>query len=463
VAQVVILGAGLTGLCTAYHLEKNNFFDFKIFEKNNIPGGLLRSFEQEGFTFDFTGHLLHINNNQFWDFINATCDIKNFTLNNRHSAIYLQNTLTPYPFQINLAGLPNQIIIDSIYGFINRKAHIKKPKNFYDWVLKYFGSGMGKYFFFPYNQKILSYDIKKIKPEWTGRFVPQTNLKTILNATLCNNPIEQVGYNTQFYYPKIGGIEFLINEIIKNLRNNIYTNHSASVIDTKNKIITFENGTQEKYNLLINTIPLDMLLKSLQERSDSTLKRASSKLLCNSVINFNLGFNVEELINKSWIYFPEKKYNFYRIGFWHNISKTSVKKNCTAIYGELSYMPNTKTQKQIQNNTQKSIQQTIALLKLKKSNIITEKILHIPHAYVIYDFWREKNLKKILEQLKQNYIYSIGRYGEWKYASMQEAFLDGKKAAEEILEKLNTTKQKNIIPAFKYIEKRESYIKQKEL
>jgi hypothetical protein len=176
-----------------------------------------------------------------------------------------------------------------------------------------------------------------------------------------------------------------------------------------------------------------------------------------------LGFNVDELTDKHWMYFPEKKYHFYRIGFWHNISKASVKKNCTAIYGELSYLPNTKSEKQIQKLTDKAIKQSIQTLGLKESNIVTEKILHIPHAYVICNFWREKNLKKLLIKLKESSIYSIGRYGEWKYASMQEAVLEGKKTAQEILDILNRTKQKNIIPAITYIEKKENYIKQKQL
>ena len=56
----------------------------------------------------------------------------------------------------------------------------------------------------------------------------------------------------------------------------------------------------------------------------------------------------------------------------------------------------------------------------------------INHAYVIYDEWREKNLSKIHKQLENNAVHSIGRYGEWKYSSMQEAVLDGKKIAEKL-------------------------------
>ncbi len=439
-AEIVILGAGLTGLSCAYHLEKKGFFNFKIFEKNSSPGGLLRSFNQNNFTFDFTGHLLHINNDYFFNFINSISNIDNFNLVERNTAIYINKNLTPYPIQINLSGLSKNIIINSIYGFINRKKQIKQPQNYYQWILKHFGSGLGKHFFFPYNKKILSYNVKKITPSWTGRFVPKTDLKTMLKAALGKNIVKNVGYNFQFYYPKSGGIEFLIKQLLKKLKCPIYTNYRAEKIDLKNKIIYFTNGHKEKFEKLINTIPLNCFLKSLKEKSNTTFKNAANKLLCNSVINFNLGFNTRNIGNKHWIYYPEKKYPFYRIGFWHNINKNSTPTNYTAIYGETSYLPKTKTKKQIYNLTEKSIKKSLNVLELKKSNIITQKILHIPHAYVIYNFWREKNLKKLLKRLKELSVYTIGRYGEWKYSSMQEAVLDSKKVVDELLSPPNYLK-----------------------
>ena len=58
-AQVVIIGAGLTGLSTAYHLEQQEFFDYLMFEQESEIGGLCRSVRNDGFTFDYTGHFFH--------------------------------------------------------------------------------------------------------------------------------------------------------------------------------------------------------------------------------------------------------------------------------------------------------------------------------------------------------------------------------------------------------------------
>ena len=448
--KVVILGSGLTGLSAAYHFEQQGFFDFKIFEKNSSTGGLLRSFYQDGFTFDFTGHLLHISNPEFYQFIDNVAGINNFFVQERNSFIYTHNKFIPYPFQSNLYDLPKEVIFDCINGYVNRKKNIKNPKTFYEWVLKYFGSGIGKHFFFPYNSKLLAYNLKKITPSWTGRFVPKINFETILKSALNKNNNNNVGYNSSFYYPKKDGIQFLINNLEKKIKSKIYKNHKAINIDLKNKTIYFENGHTEKFDKLISTMPLDILLNSLNEKSNTKLKDASSKLLCNSVINFNLGFNTNNIKDKHWIYYPEKKHPFYRIGFWQNICKNSAPINSSAIYGETSYLAKNKTsektfnvKKQIEQITKNSINKAIEALELTNKNITIKKILHIPRAYVIYDLWREKHLKSLHKRLNSISIFSIGRYGEWKYSSMQEAFLDGKNITKTIIKTENIVPDKN--------------------
>ncbi len=447
-AKIVILGAGLTGLSSAYHLEKSNFNDYKIFEKEKEVGGLCKSVTSDGFTFDYTGHLLHIKSPYFKNFLEDTAGNleKTFNLHTRRSFIYSNNIYTPYPFQTNLYGLPSKTIAECIEGYVKRKKQIRKPQSFYEWTLKYFGSGIGKHFMFPYNKKLWAYDTKKIHPSWTGRFVPQTSLKKIIEGAVSKSS-KTIGYNASFYYPKEGGIGYLPNAMAKKITKPIHKGYKATKIDLLNKVVFFENGHQEKFETLISTLPLKELLKRTKEGSSTNLKSATNKLLCTSLVNFNIGVKHQNLSEKHWIYFPEKQYPFYRIGFWQNFSKNIVPQNYSAIYGELSYLPGTRTKKQIQNLTQKSIKQFLNVFVLKKEDIKTEKILHIDYAYAIYDLWRAKNLDKLHKRLNEESIYSIGRYGEWKYSSMEEAILDGKNAVEKILNSNRHSAPKGATPS----------------
>lgn len=431
-AEIVILGAGLTGLSAAFNFEQRDYLDYEIFEQDSRPGGLLKTESIDGFNFDYTGHLLHISDPRFKSFLEDIFDFEqDLVLNKRNSSIFHSNMFVPYPFQMNLYGLPADVIYECIDGYIKRKINLKKTISFYDWVLKYFGSGFGKHFFFPYNGKLLSYDVKKVLSSWTGRFVPQTNLKLILNGAIQRKIDQSVGYNSCFYYPKCGGIEVLISKIKSRLKNKIKTNHKVVFIDLQKKVVYFENGHEEKYNKLITTIPLKDLLAGTK-----SFNHISEKLLCSSVVNFNLGFNKNDIGPWHWIYFPESQFPFYRVGFWNNISQSCVKHGCSGIYGETSYLQGSKSCRQVDNLIEKSEEKVLNFLRLSGNNIVTRRTLHLKYAYVIYDLWREKNLPKILNILEQNSVFSVGRFGGWNYSSMQEAFIDGVKVVERVLKEI---------------------------
>ena len=430
--SVVILGAGLTGLSTAYHLEQQGFYDYKIFEKDAISGGLCRSIEQDGFTFDFTGHLLHSNDAYFSTFLNTVCGPDAFNAIQRRSFIYSHDTYTHFPFQSNLYGLPADVIVECIEGFIKKPTKLAKNASFHDWAVHMFGDGITKHFFDPYQTKIFAYDINKITASWTGRFVPNTSLTDLIKAAIAPQVSSSAGYNPQFLYPKKGGIFSLIQGITKQITNPIKTKYSVESIDLKNKIITFANGDFERFETLINTIPLDIFLEKLKEPSSVSLRKQSSKLLCNSIANFNLGVQNPNISDKHWVYLPEEKFPQYRMGFYHNFSTHMTPPGCSSVYGEFAYLKSTDPIR-IQEAISQGIASTQKLLEISPAQIITERTIHISHAYVLFDFWREKNLPKIHEILLQNNIHSIGRYGAWKYSSMQESVLDGKTMAELIV------------------------------
>lgn len=448
VADIIILGAGLTGLSAAFHLEQLNVLDYQIFEKNDRPGGLLQSVSCDGFTFDHTGHLLHISDDYFRAFLNSLADLEsNFLFVQRRSAIFSHNTLTDYPFQMNLYGLPLPVIAECLEGFIKRSSKLRNPGTFHDWVMKHFGKGIGKHFFFPYNSKLLAYDLKKIHPSWTGRFVPSTTLEALIQGALQNKPLEGVGYNSSFYYPKQGGIEFIIHRLLKRINAHVQTSHTVVEIDMHAKMVTFSNGRQERFKKLISTLPLNTLLNLLKEPSNSTLKKGAQNLECNSVINLNLAFSQKLDNDKHWIYTPEKEFPFYRLGFWNNVCQSSVPPQHTAAYVEMSYLPGTKTDLQLRRLIDQGRKKTLDFFGLSSADIVLEKILHLQHAYVIYNNWREKNLNNVLNQLKNNNIHSVGRFGEWKYSSMQDAVLDGKNVAQQIASHLNI---QQIVPIQSY-------------
>jgi protoporphyrinogen oxidase len=435
VARVVIIGAGLTGLSTAYYLEQNDFLDYTVIEKNARPGGLLRSESVNGFTFDYTGHFLHCSDHIFRQFLDDVVGFEKLTLIRRLSSIFSHHTYTDYPFQMNLHGLPLDVITECIEGYAQRLTRIKNPSTFYTWVLKNFGRGFGKHFFFPFNRKLAAYDIRRIHPSWTGRFVPNTNLHTIIAGALEAKNQSNIGYNSSFYYPLSGGIEMVIKHLLNALSTPIRTSQTISEIDPLTKTIRYANGTHERYEKLVSTMPLNQLLALITSSSRTPLHHYASKLHCNAIININLGFATQLPHHRHWIYFPEQQYPWHRLGFWHTICPQLAPPGHSSLYAEFSYLPDRTSSHQVNDKISHTIEKILAFLELSEHHIVVKNILHLDHAYVIYDTWREGNITKILDALRAMDIYSIGRYGAWKYSSMQEAVIEGNQTAETLCKK----------------------------
>lgn len=434
-AQVVIIGAGLTGLSTAYYLEQNKFFDYALIEKNARPGGLLRSETVNGFTFDYTGHFLHCNHPLFNNFLNDIVGFEHLMPVTRSSSIFSHNTYTHYPFQMNLYGLPTNVIAECIEGYVQRPTHIRNPQTFYAWVLKYFGRGFGKHFFFPFNHKLAAYDVRRMHPSWTGRFVPSTNLEAIIKGALAHQQPTQIGYNSSFYYPQAGGIEMVIKRLCATLSGPITTLRSIAKIDPLTKTIFYTDGTQEHYSTMISTMPLNQLLTLLAPSSRIPLNQYASRLACNAIANINLGFTTSLPLNWHWTYFPEPEYPWHRIGYWHNICPQMAPAGRSSLYAEFSYQPQKTSPQLIAENAHHTIAKILEFLGLSEHHIMAKNILILDHAYVIYTAWREQNINKILSSLRAMDIYSIGRYGAWKYSSMQEAVIEGYQTAQIVCKK----------------------------
>ena len=97
---VVVIGAGPTGLSAAYHLGEE-----PALEENDRVGGWCRSIEDNGFTFDYAGHIMFSNDPYVHELYKMLLG-DNVHWQDREAWIYSKNVYTRYPFQGALYGLP---------------------------------------------------------------------------------------------------------------------------------------------------------------------------------------------------------------------------------------------------------------------------------------------------------------------------------------------------------------------
>ncbi|MBI2069989.1 MAG: FAD-dependent oxidoreductase [Elusimicrobia bacterium] len=428
----VIIGGGLAGLSAAYHLKR----DWVIFEKDTKVGGLAASEHEAGFTFDKTGHLLHMHNpyTKGWLIDNLLKD--KLALLKRDSWIYSKNVFTRFPYQANTYGLPPKIVADCVVSFLKTRDKMAKPSpdpSFHDWCLETFGAGISNHFMFPYNRKLWRVDLKKMTTEWIRNFVPVPSREEVLYGALVDQK-KFFGYNATFYYPKQGGIQALPDAIASCLEGaDLYMGVDVVEINWQKKELTTSQGRRYSYDWLINTAPLNQFLERLTPRLPKALDAARAKALNYTVVyNLNLGITNPKPSEKHWVYFPEGKFRFYRIGTSSNFAPALAPPGMSSFYVEFAAW------EREHFDYKKMLNHTISALRglgwmRPKDEVSMTKWIRIAPAYVIFTKERRNFLPEAFKFLEQNNILSTGRYGAWKYSFMEEAILDGKAAAEKVL------------------------------
>ena len=442
---VVILGGGLAGLSTALHLERAGWRDYRLLEKDSRIGGMTRSESVDGFTFDYTGHVLHFKDEANRELVLQLLG-ENIHLVQRNSWIFSKGVYTRYPFETNTYGLPKDVIKECVQGFIeaqyiragngnqmlSSQALLPEPteQSFEDWIYTHFGRGIGKHFMISYNEKLWSVHPREMTSDWMGRFVPQTNLSDILDGAL-SDEAKPMGYNASFYYPLRGGIEALPRAFADCLpHGHIEVDKEVREIDLRGKVVTLHNGERVPYHTLVTSVPLRQFVK-LVKSVPLQIRDAATDLRHNSVFNVNLGIN-RIVTDKHWIYFPEHEYVFYRVGCSSNLSPFMAPHGSSSLYIEVSYSDEKPIDKpRVLEQVKRDIRK--AGLVKESDQIISEQCIDIPCAYVIYDRKHKRNVALIREFLRANQVFTIGRYGAWEYSGMEDAIAYGRRTAAELV------------------------------
>jgi protoporphyrinogen oxidase len=424
--KTVILGGGLTGISLAYHLKG----DYQLIERDSRLGGLCKTDIIKGFYFDKTGHWLHLRNRYTKSLVRKILGDGLVSVE-RKSMVYSKGVYTPYPFQANTYGLPPRVVKECLLGFLDawfgKALQKKEPHNFEEWIYHHFGKGIARNFMIPYNKKLFGIHPKHITSAWCDRFVPKPTLEEVVSGAAGENE-KKLGYNISFFYPKKGGIETLIRSFSSGL-NNINLNLCPKSIEYKKRYLVLSNGTRIAYKNLVSTIPLPELLK-LMPSLPAKVREAAGNLRFSSVLYFNLGLSHDVDHDYHWMYIPEEKYPYYRIGFFSHVVPSLAPRGKSSLYIEISHRRPLKTERLIPM-VHKGLKD-MGIIRSKK-DIIVSDIRDIKYGYVIFDNNYYSSTSTIFKFLSEQGIYPAGRYGAWKYSAMEDAILEGKSLAEQII------------------------------
>jgi protoporphyrinogen oxidase len=430
--DALIIGGGLAGLSTAYHLRHSGR-SVLVAEKAARVGGAAGSLMRSGFVFDYSGHLLHLHSPYGRRLVGSLLrgNLKTIA---RSAWIRLQGRYTRYPFQANTYGLPAATVVDCLTGFLEtvygRKRGVGREPDFAQWSLRRFGSGICRHFMFPYNRKLWGVPLSRLTTEWQGRFVPAPAPTEVLAGAL-QDQTKRFGYNAVFHYPRRGGSQALADALAARLEPGLVrTNAVVTSVDLEARMARVRGLGEVRFDRLVNTMPLPEFL-DLSSSWPAPVRAARRRLRHASVWCLNLGVDRPDRTGRHWTYFPEPRYPFYRVGNYGNFSAANVPAGTSSYYVEVSGPGGARFDLRTMECRVLTGLRDCGVLR-RGDRLLVKEWLPIPYAYVLYDFQRGPALAAIFKELGRRGVESIGRYGAWKYSFMEEALLDGKACAERL-------------------------------
>lgn len=398
----IIIGGGISGL--SYALFKNQG-DYLILEKESEIGGYCRTTKRNGFVWDYSGHFFHFQDSAIKELLMAGLPKDGMVCVNKCTHIKYKNKLIDYPFQKNIHQLDKDEFIDCLVDLFESGGN--DFLSFKEMLYAKFGKSIADKFLIPYNTKLYATDLDNLDCEAMGRFFPYAEKEEIIRNF---RQAANLSYNGAFVYPRGGAIVY-VEQLLKRISSEtVRTSCNVINIDVQSKSIFLSDGQRIYYDRLISTIPFVKLLDLVGFDYDPAIYS------WNKVLVFNIGFNCKGANTfDHWLYFPEKEYCFYRVGFYDNI----LGADRMSLYVELGF---SKDSEIIADEWLPKV-----LSDLKRAGIVDDRQAVIDYesiimdpAYVHISDTSRHDVAEKKKKLAKKDIYSIGRYGSWTYCSIED-------------------------------------------
>ncbi|MFP4081632.1 MAG: protoporphyrinogen/coproporphyrinogen oxidase [Candidatus Aminicenantes bacterium] len=437
--KIVIIGAGPCGLGAAKRLDELSQEDWILLERESYPGGLSSSFvDKKGFTWDVGGHVLFSHYPEFDKMLEETCGGELLS-HQRKSFIKLGPSRIPYPFQNNLHHLPPAKASEALSGL--KKAPGGDPSMSLDrWLEATFGASIYQLFMRPYNQKVWATDLSLMASNWIAERISVVHYPQALKNIRSRLDSSEWGPNRTFRFPLRGGTGEIFRRLAKGLpQDRMKYNTEALRLDVKKRTLYLRSGPPVTFDCLINTMPLDELIRRAKD-APSSVHQQAERLRYSGTYVVGCGLEVPLSDDWTWMYFPESDVPFNRVTNFaryspHNVAHGNTKRYCSFMC-ETSFSDTKPQEKdQVMEATWKGLYDSgLAVRTAKRAS---EYVIKVPYAYPVPTLDRDEALRHIQAYLMKNRIYSRGRFGAWLYevGNMDHSFKQGRDVVDYILRK----------------------------
>ncbi|MEM7435526.1 MAG: FAD-dependent oxidoreductase [Myxococcota bacterium] len=412
--HTLIVGAGVTGLACADRLGDA---DYLIVEAEPEIGGYCRTVKRDGFTWDYSGHFFHFRDPEIEADLVSRMTGRVLRVE-RASRIWYANSLIDFPFQRHLHQLPPDEYEQCVRD-LEARDESRSIGNFKDMLYARYGRGIAEKFLIPYNEKLYATNVATLDVDAMGRFFPHATTAEMLSR----EPTKGSGYNTTFTYPEGGAVQY-VEALSENVSpDRVFCRERVVGIDLGAKVAT-TNRRSISYDRLVSTMPLVSLLEIC------ALPHDPSVFDWNRVLVFNLGFDRKGLSGVHWVYYPQRSLSFYRVGYYDNI----LGDDRMSLYVEIGLGRETESEPGLAERWLPRVLSDLqACGVLKDQALIASHHALLDPAYVHITTQSTEQAALFKSMLAEESVYSIGRYGSWRYCSIEDNIVEARALVAERL------------------------------
>src|SRR4051812_25204449 len=440
--RIVIIGAGPTGLGAAYRLRELGYTNFLMLEGREKVGGLASSeTSANGFTYDIGGHVL-FSHYEYFDKLFDKLLGDEYQLLRRESWVWMCNRFLPYPFQNNIKYLPKEVIYECLMGLIEAQKQpldLARFANFEELIQGVFGSGIAKHFMTPYNFKVWAHPARLMNKEWIGERVSVVDIARVLGNVILDRDDAGWGPNSTFKYPRHGGTGGLFERIRPYVNDQLRLNAAVAHVDAEAKQVALDDGTRESYDILLSTMPLDLLVSSMKGAVPEDVRCQAARLRHSGSYIVGVGLRQPSPSDKCWMYFPEDNAPFYRVTYLSNYSPEVVPDAAThySLLAEISHSEFKPVDRErVIEDTIQGMVNTRLLCEQDRAHIVDTHLIARDHTYPTPSVERDGALRVLHPWLESRDIYSRGRFGAWRYevGNMDHSVAQGVEWANRVIQ-----------------------------
>ncbi len=428
--KIGILGGGIAGLSLADFLQESSI---AILEKEKKVGGLCRSYNAGGVTYDIGPHIMFSKNQKVLDYMTT---ITPTTRMKRSNLIFLNGKYIKYPFENFLAQVKDKEVIDyCLNSFLHNPYKNMPAENMLAFFLKTFGEGITRTYLQPYNEKIWKFDPAMLDTQMVGR-IPKPPDEHIINSAKGKY---SEGYLHQlfFHYPKKGGYQSMIDAVRKKVEEKgveIYEDSGASSVVKKGNAWSVKTPTREfLFDRVISCMPLHELLKVLPD-VPKEIHDTAERLLYNSIYIVIVNVKKENVGKHFAFNVPQKDVIFHRMSKLDFMGRNYHKPGSSTFMLEVTFREHDRydkmTPKQI---IERSISDMVRVgfIDSRKDVNFTD-IRKEKYAYVMYTLNHRKDTDSVLSFLRGVGIESCGRFAEFEYMNSDKVIEHSMALAEKL-------------------------------